>query len=100
MPALITTQGNVARILLSGDFDFSNQEELKAAFEQAVLAKGGVIEADLEETTFIDSAVIRLFLKWREAAARQNKSLVIVNCNERIAEIFAIGGFDKIFDIR
>jgi len=41
-----------------------------------------------------------MFLKLRDMAERSNKSLTIVNCSERIAEIFAIGGFDQIFDIR
>ena len=100
MPTSVALTSNVARIILTGEFDFSNQEELKTAFEQAIRAKGDMIEADMQATMFIDSAVIRLFLQWRETAARQGKSLVIVNCSERIAEIFAIGGFDKIFDIR
>lgn len=100
MPASIKTTGNAVRIVLSGELDFSNQEELKAVFESAVQSKDGVIEVDLEDTAFIDSAIIRLFLTWRETAARQGRSLVIVNCSARIAEIFAIGGFDKIFDIR
>ena len=100
MPATIAITGNVARIGLLGDFDFSNQDELRLTFEQVINAQGAEIEIDLQETSFIDSSVIRLFLKLRDMAEKNNKSLVIVHCNERIAEIFAIGGFDKVFDIR
>ena len=100
MPATIALTGNVARIGLSGDFDFSNQEELRAAFEQVISAQEAEIEIDLEMTDFIDSSVIRLFLKLLDMAEKNNKSLTIVHCNERIAEIFAIGGFDKVFIIR
>ena len=100
MPATIAMTGNVARIGLLGDFDFSNQDELRSVFEQVISAQAGEIEIDLEMTDFIDSAVIRLLLKLRDMAEKGNKSLVIVHCNERIAEIFAIGGFDKVFEIR
>lgn len=100
MPATLTTTGYVARVQLSGDIDFSDQEELKTIFEQAVQSSSGIIEVDMEATTFIDSAFIRLLLRLLESATRSNKSLVIMNCNEHIAEIFSIGGFDRIFDIR
>jgi anti-anti-sigma factor len=100
MPATIAMKGNVARIGLLGDFDFSNQDELRSVFEQVISAQADEIEIDLEMTAFIDSAVIRLLLKLRDMAEKSNKSLVIVHCNERIAEIFAIGGFDKVFEIR
>lgn len=100
MPATIAMTGNVARIGLLGDFDFSNQDELRLAFEQVISAQVGEIEIDLTMTGFIDSSVIRMFLKLRDMAEKNNKSLAIVHCNERITEIFAIGGFDKVFDIR
>ena len=100
MPATIAMTGTVARIGLLGDFDFSNQDELRLAFDQVISASEGEIEIDLENTSFIDSSVIRLFLKLLDMAEKSNKSLVIVHCNERIAEIFAIGGFDQVFDIR
>lgn len=100
MPATIAITGNVARIGLSGDFDFSNQDELRLVFEQVIGSQESEIEVDLKMTDFIDSSVIRLLLKLRETAEKSNKSLTIIHCNERIAEIFAIGGFDRVFVIR
>ena len=100
MPATIMHTGSVARIGLQGDFDFSNQDELRLAFEQVILGQEAEIELDLSRTSFIDSSVIRMFLRLRDMAEKSDKSLTIVHCNERIAEIFAIGGFDLIFNIR
>jgi anti-anti-sigma factor len=100
MPATIARTGNVAQLGLLGDFDFSSQEELRLAFEQVISAPETEIEIDMRMTSFIDSSVIRMFLKLRDMAERSNKSLTIVNCSDRIAEIFAIGGFDQIFNIR
>ena len=99
MPATISTSGNTARINLAGEFDFSSQDELKQVFEKA-LSTAQTIHLDMQQATFIDSSVIRMFLKLNDTAQKNNKSLVIINCNQRIYEIFAIGGFNQIFDIQ
>jgi len=100
MPATISTSGNIARINLAGEFDFSSQDELKQVFEKAIAAAPQAIHIDMQNATFIDSSVIRMFLKLHDTARKNKKSLSIVNCNERIYEIFTIGGFDQIFDIQ
>jgi len=100
MPTNFSTSGNITRINLSGEFDFSSQEELNQIFAKALDTSQPAIEVDLQNTIFIDSSIIRMFLKLHETAQRNHKTLKIVNCNERIYEIFTIGGFDQIFDIQ
>ena len=100
MPVTISTIGNVTRINLSGEFDFASQDELKQAFDKAIDAAAPEIQLDLQKTNFIDSSVIRMFLKLLDTAQKHKKSLSLSHCNERIYEIFTIGGFDQIFDIR
>jgi len=101
MPARVEITGDVARIILSGEFDFSTQENLGSAFEQALNSDATKeIRVDLADTTFIDSSVIRALLKLRESAIAVEKPLSLWNCNEHIQEIFAIGGFDQMFVMR
>lgn len=100
MPATISTTGNVTQINLSGEFDFSSQDELRQVFDKAINAAAPEIQLDLQKTNFIDSSVIRMFLKLLDTAQKNKKSLSLLHCNERIYEIFTIGGFDQIFDIR
>jgi anti-anti-sigma factor len=100
MPATVEFTGSVARIALDGEFDFSSQENLNLTFEEALTIPANEIRIDLENTTFIDSSVIRLLLIFQDAAKRNQKKLVLLNCNERIYEILKIGGFDQIFDIQ
>jgi anti-sigma B factor antagonist len=100
MSAKVSISGNTASVSLLGDFDFSTQDELSKAFEAALSSPANDICIDMEKTNFIDSSVIRMLLKLRQAAMQRNKSLAIVNCNEHIYEIFEIGGFNHIFDIR
>ena len=100
MPATISTTGNVTQINLSGEFDFSSQDELKQVFEKALNTATLEIQIDMQKTDFIDSSVIRMFLKLLDTARKNKRSLSLIHCNERIYEIFTIGGFDQIFDIR
>jgi len=100
MSATVEFTGGVALVSLSGEFDFSSQENLNLAFEEALTIPSNEIQIDLADTRFIDSSVIRLLLILREAARRNKKNLVLLNCSERIYEIFKIGGFDQIFDIQ
>ena len=99
MTVKVSTSGNTASIEMTGDFDFSTQEILKQAFEEAIHAPSKKIEVNMAETTFIDSSVIRMFLKLSDAVKKNKKSMALVHCNERIREIFVIGGFDQIFEI-
>jgi anti-anti-sigma factor len=98
VPAKVEITGEIARIMLFGDFDFSTQGNLSDAIDQALsIAVAREIHVDMTQATFIDSSVIRALLKLQEVANANDKLLSIWNCNEQIREIFAIGGFDQIF---
>jgi anti-anti-sigma factor len=100
VPAKVEITGEIARIILSGDLDFSTQVNLGDAIDLALsidIAKE--IHVDMTDATFIDSSVIRALLKLQEVAITNKKSLSIWNCNDRIREIFVIGGFDQMFVI-
>jgi anti-anti-sigma factor len=100
MPAKVETTNEVARLVLSGDLDFSTQKDLADAMEQALrIETAKEIRVDMGDVAFIDSSVIRALLKFQENAVAENKSFSIWNCSKQIREIFAIGGFDQIFDI-
>ena len=100
MPATVEINGNVVRMILSGEFDFSTQEDLGNAIEQALSADAAEeIHVDLAGTTFIDSSVIRALLKLRQLAAAHDKEMSLWHCNEEIHEILVIGGFDQLFII-
>lgn len=101
MPAKVEISGEVARIVLSGNSDFSTQGDLTDAINQALMATNvKEIRVDMTDTTFIDSSVIRSLLRLQEMAAASGKTVSIWNCNERIREIFTIGGFDRMFILR
>lgn len=100
MSVTISTSPNITRIQLPGEFDFSSQDELTRVFDEALAAAAPKIQIDMKKTIFIDSSVIRIFLKFQDNAKKNNKALSMINCNERIYQIFTIGGFDQIFNIQ
>ena len=100
MPAKVEITGEIARIILSGNLDFSTQENLSGAINQALsIAVAKEIQVDMTHATFIDSSVIRALLKLQETARKRGKSLSIWNCNAQILETLVIGGFDQLFVI-
>jgi anti-sigma B factor antagonist len=100
VPAIVEVTGEIARIVLAGDIDFSTQENLGQAIAQALsIDPAKEIRVDMTNVTFIDSSVIRSLLKLQESANAKGKSISIWNCNDHIREIFVIGGFDLMFVI-
>jgi anti-anti-sigma factor len=100
VPAKVESAGGIARIILSGDFDFASQENLAEAIDKALKIDGTEeIQVDMTNATFIDSSVIRALLKLQENARVNHKSVSIWNCNDQIRETFMIGGFDLLFII-
>jgi anti-anti-sigma factor len=101
MPAIVESTGEIAHIRLSGDIDFSTQETLSEAIDQALsIASAKEIHVDMTQAIFIDSSTIRALLRLQEKALAKQKSVSIWNCNDHIREIFVIGGFDQMFSLR
>lgn len=101
MTVAVEIQGNTANIVLSGNIDYSMQEEIRNANQQA-LSNEQVQEicVDFEQVTFLDSSMIRALLTLQKEADAAGKSLVLLNCTNNTREVFEIGGFDRMFTFR
>jgi anti-anti-sigma factor len=101
MTIAVEFKGSTARITLSGDIDYSTQEEIQAHTQQ-VLAASNIkeIHADLGNVTFLDSSGIRALLTLQKKASTGGVQLILLNCRNPILEIFEIGGFDRMFTIQ
>lgn len=101
MSVVIGFQGDTANIVLSGNIDYSMQEEIRDANGQA-LSNEQVREicVDFTDVTFLDSSVIRALLTLQKDADAAGKSLVLINCTDNTREVFEIGGFDRMFTFR
>jgi anti-anti-sigma factor len=101
MSVTIGFEDNTANITLSGNVDYSMQEEIRNANQQA-LSNEQVKEicVDFADVTFLDSSVIRALLTLQKEADAAGKSLVLLNCNNNTREVFEIGGFERMFKFR
>jgi anti-anti-sigma factor len=101
MSVAVGFQDNTANIVLSGNIDYSMQEEIRNASQQALSNKEvREICVDFLDVTFLDSSVIRALLTLQKEADAAGKSLVLLNCSDHAREVFEIGGFDKMFIFR
>jgi anti-anti-sigma factor len=101
MTVRVEIHGTTAIIILSGNVDYSTQEEIRKANEQ-VLSDMQVreIHVNCAEVTFLDSSVIRALVILKREADSAGKTLVLLNCTDTTREVFEIGGFDRMFTFR
>ena len=101
MTVAVDIQGATANIVLSGNIDYSMQEEIQNANQEALSDKQvREICVDFAAVTFLDSSVIRALLTLQKQADAAGKSLVLMNCTNATREVFELGGFDRMFKFR
>lgn len=101
MTVAVEHQGNVARITLSGNIDYSLQDDIRSASQQALSARHvKEIQVDFSAVNFLDSSVIRALLTLQKEADAEGKTLILLNCSGNTREVFEIGGFDRMFSFR
>jgi anti-anti-sigma factor len=101
MSITVKLNGTVANIVLSGGIDYATQDEFKTANTEALSIEGvSEIHVDFSKATFLDSSGIRALLILKKETERSGKSLILMNCNEYLLEIFEIGGFNQVFTFR
>jgi anti-sigma B factor antagonist len=84
-----------------GGIDYSKQEEFLNANTQALSADQiREIHVDFSQATFLDSSAIRALIQLQKEADSRGKTLVLLNCNDNMRDVFEIGGFDRLFTFR
>jgi anti-sigma B factor antagonist len=70
------------------------RQQLRAAID---VGAGGVIEVDMAEVAFIDSAGLGVLVGALKQARLRDGDLAITNVSARVMKIFEITGLDKVF---
>jgi len=101
MSITVDINGTVASIILLGGIDYSKQEEFKKANEKALAVEGVTeIHVNFAETKFLDSSGIRTLLILKKEADKSGRSLILLNCSEKMYRVFEISGFNQMFTFR
>ena len=101
MSTSLEINGEIGRIILTGAFDFSVQDNFRQIIDETLNnQKIKDITVDMAAVTFMDSSAIRLLLHLNKKAVAEGKTLTLINCHDPLREIFSIGGFDTVLTIR
>jgi anti-anti-sigma factor len=87
-----------AVLALNGEFDLSQRDRLKDAFE--ALAADDTIVVDVTHTAYIDSTALGSLLRFRGDVVRRGGTFVIAGPSVMVQRLLDITMLDKLFDVR
>jgi HptB-dependent secretion and biofilm anti anti-sigma factor len=101
MTPTVQIEGDVGRVVLSGQFDFSAHREFRQACE-TLISNPSIKEVlvDFQNVNYLDSSALGMLLLLKEKISAASKSLALVNCRESVKQVLDIACFGKIFIIR
>lgn len=90
----------LARITMSGRFDFKVHREFKDAYTP-LLEDAAVhgINVDMSKVDYIDSSALGMLMLLHERAKGANKSVELPNPSRAVAQMLEVANFDRIFNI-
>jgi anti-anti-sigma factor len=93
--------GNVARLSLSGRFDFHSHRDFRTAYENA-LGNAAVREIDLNfgSVDYLDSSALGMLLLLREKAETSGKKVILSNVRGTVRQVLDIANFGKLFTMK
>lgn len=94
-------EGDIGRIVLMGQFDFSAHREFRQVCE-ILVANPSIKElwVDFQQVVYLDSSALGMLLLLKEKVNNANKSLALINCHDTVRQVLEIACFGKIFTIR
>jgi anti-anti-sigma factor len=91
----------VARISMTGRFDFEVHREFKDAYTGLL---GNValreIEVEMNKVDYLDSSALGMLILMNDRAKNANKSVILLNPSKVVAQVLDVANFGKIFNIK
>lgn len=93
--------GNVARITMSGRFDFQIHRDFKDAYTP-LLENTAVqqIEIEMSRLDYLDSSALGMLMLLNERAKAANRSVVLVNPSGVVDQVLEVANFGRLFTIK
>jgi len=101
MAISIQIRDGVARITMTGRFDFQVHREFKEAYV-APLDNAAVreIEVEMSKVDYLDSSALGMLMLLHERAKAANKSVTLLNSSNAVVNVLEVANFGKIFNIK
>lgn len=101
MAISIQIRENVARISMSGRFDFQVHREFKEAYSALVEnAEVREIEVEMSKVDYLDSSALGMLMLLNERAKGANKTVSLLNTSGVVSQVLEVANFSRIFNIR
>ena len=86
-------------LVVEGRLDSTQGSEFQDALSRAIEITDQRVVLDLAEVSYISSAGLRALLVVGKDLQKRNARLSLVAMQSSVREVFALSGFDKIFEI-
>ncbi len=81
-----------AKVLVNGEVDVSNADELRSALDAALADAAGELTVDLSEVPYLDSTGIGVLVGAAHRASDAGKKLVVANPQKNVARVLGLLG--------
>lgn len=97
----VQISGSVARIQMSGQFNFQVHRVFKDTYA-ALLENAAIkeIEVEMDKLDYIDSSALGMLMLLNERARSANKSISLLNPSGVVMQVLEVANFGRIFNIR
>lgn len=97
----VQIRDNVARIIMSGRFDFQIHRDFKDAysklFENAAVQQ---IEIEMSKLEYLDSSALGMLMLLNERARSANKAIILSNPSRVVNQVLEVANFNRLFTIK
>ena len=91
---------NVVIISLIGTLDSNTSPEAEVEINRSLENGANKMAIDLENTRYVSSAGLRIFLATAKKMMAKSGSLILCQPNDIVKEILHVSGFNKIIEVR
>lgn len=100
MSLSINTSEDAGRVLVEGEVDVSNADELRDAVDAAIALDAPEVTVDLSQVPYIDSTGIGVLVGAAHRAADAGKKLVVASPQKNVARVLGLLGVADDLNIR
>jgi len=85
---------------LTGEIDVYTTPELKEKLLPLTEKSGNDIQIDLENTTYLDSTGLGVFISAYKSSKEHQSHIELINVKDRVLRLFKVTGLDEIMDLK
>lgn len=87
------------KILLDGDIDLDNTEDLRS-FAMDKLSSNNTLHLDMSKVTYIDSSGVSVLIELHQSAEEESKNFVIYTPSEQVSTVLEMAKLLDFFNIQ